>query len=237
MQKKSHRTEKPAFSGLEETIRYRFHNQDLLTEAMTHSSWTNEHGSPHNERLEFLGDAVLELLVSTELYERFPTAREGAMTAMRASLVGEKSLADIARELGIGAFILMNKGEENQGGRERNALIADALEALIGAVYLDGGPLAAKCLVQHLFSQRWPRSADPSRKKDFKTMLQEATQSLLHSLPVYRLSQAAGPEHAREFKVEVVLSDGRTFTAAGSSLKIAEQNAAKAALSELAGSE
>ena len=152
-------------SELEERLQYRFHDISLLATALTHSSWANEHNTVHNERLEFLGDAVLEVNVSYEIYKRFPQEREGGMTRLRSRLVSEGKLAELARSLHLGEALFMGRGEEAQGGRERAALIADAMEAVLGAVYLDGGHEEASALIHRLYSNRWPEpGTDPQKQ-------------------------------------------------------------------------
>ncbi len=220
-------------SELEERLQYRFHDISLLATALTHSSWANEHNTVHNERLEFLGDAVLEVNVSHEIYKRFPQEREGGMTRLRSRLVSEGKLAELARSLHLGEMLFMGRGEEAQGGRERPALIADAMEAVLGAVYLDGGHEEASALIHRLYADRWPEPGTDRKSKDYKTRLQEATQSILHSLPVYLPLSSSGPEHAKTFRVQLELSDGRSFVAEGGSLKRAEQEAARLALEAL----
>ncbi len=215
---------------LEERLQYRFHDISLLATALTHSSWANEHNTVHNERLEFLGDAVLELNVSHEIYKRFPQEREGGMTRLRSRLVSEGKLAELARSLKLGEMLFMGRGEEAQGGRERAALIADAMEAVLGAVYLDGGHKEASALIHRLYADRWPAPGTDRKSKDYKTRLQEVTQAMLHSLPVYMPLSSSGPEHAKIFRVQLELSDGRCFIAEGGSLKRAEQEAARLAL-------
>ena len=220
-------------SELEARLRYHFHDISLLATALTHSSWANEHNTVHNERLEFLGDAVLEVNVSHEIYLRFPKEREGGMTRLRSRLVSEGKLAELARGLGLGEMLFMGRGEEAQGGRERAALIADAMEAVLGAVYLDGGHEEASALIHRLYAGKWPDPESDKKSKDYKTRLQEATQAQLHSLPVYMPLSSTGPEHAKTFRVQLELSDGRSFIAEGGSLKRAEQEAARLALAAL----
>lgn len=220
---------------LQDSIQHRFSQVKLLQEALTHSSYANEAGKPgmDNERLEFLGDAVLELAVSQELYKRFPLVGEGDLTAMRAALVREASLAEMARKVGLSEHMLLGRGEESQGGRQRPSLLADGLEALVGAVYLDGGFEAARMVVDVLLDGRWPRAPQAGRGKDHKSRLQEMTQRSDGGRPVYVLLESAGPEHEKIFRVRVDLPDGRGFTAQGASLKKAEQSAAKKAVEEL----
>ncbi len=221
--------------GLQERLGHRFGDLSLLVTALTHSSWTNEHESaaPHNERLEFLGDAVLELAVSAELFARFPEAREGDLTRLRSGLVNTVSLASLARTLRLEDLLRLGKGEENQGGRQRDTLLADAVEAVLGAVFLDGGFKAGRKVIAGLFAESWPRNAEKTRRKDFKTRLQEVTQRLSRGLPVYTLEESRGPEHARIFSVKVALPDGRVFRAEGGGVKRAEQEAARLALTAL----
>lgn len=220
-------------SELEQRLQYRFHDISLLVTALTHSSWANEHNTVHNERLEFLGDAVLEVNVTHEIYLRFPLEREGGMTRIRSRLVSEGKLAELARSLKLGELLFMGRGEAAQGGRDRDALIADAMEAVLGAVYLDGGQEEASALIHRLYADHWPKPGTDRKSKDYKTRLQEVTQAVLHSLPVYVPLSSSGPEHAKVFRVRLDLSNGRSFTAESGSLKRAEQEAARQALEAL----
>ena len=223
---------------LEEAIGYRFKDVALLEQALTHSSYANEFGfgTEHNERLEFLGDAVMELCVSTVLYRRFPHAREGDLTLLRSSLVSTQSFARFARLTGIDRCLFLGRGEDAQGGRERDTVLSDAFEAVVAAVYEDGGFDAARRVVDKVFEGHWPEHASESRKdRDHKTSLQEICHRLFAGeRPIYAQIAAEGPSHARVFTVEVALPDGRTFRAEGTSCKRAEQNAAAAALAVLA---
>jgi ribonuclease-3 len=222
-----------SLSILQDSISYRFGQVKLLAAALTHSSHANEHGGEHNERLEFLGDAVIELTVSHELYRRFPDATEGALTKLRARLVSMPALASMARHLSLDGHLFLGKGEESQGGRERDSLLADSFEALLGAVFLDGGFDAARSVVATLFAKAWPGEVEPQKERDFKSRLQELTQRELRDRPVYRLLGSFGPEHEKLFDVEVALPDGRSVTARGQSVKKAEQSAARRALEML----
>lgn len=217
---------------LQRDIPYQFRQVKLLEAAMTHSSFANERqeGVEHNERLEFLGDAVLELCISEELYARFPDNREGELTAMRSRLVNQDSLAGLARKIGIHKAILLGKGEEAQGGRERDSLLSDAFEALLGAIFLDGGFAGARQAVSSLFKGVWPSKSGRPKTKDGKSRLQEATQHLFKERPVYTLVGSEGPEHDKVFQVRLTLPDGKEFIACGSSVKRAEQSAALTAL-------
>ncbi|MGE4558471.1 MAG: ribonuclease III [Desulfovibrionaceae bacterium] len=223
-------------TSLEESIHYRFDQVKLLTQALTHSSHANEQGGgafENNERLEFLGDAVLELVVSRELYERYPEAAEGNLTRIRSSLVKEAALAGVAREIRLDQHLLLGKGEEGQGGRNRDSLLADGLEALIGAIFLDGGFEPAMRVVLDLLQDRWPQNLSVPRPRDYKSRLQELTQQLYKDRPVYSLLGASGPEHEKVFEVSVRLPTGETFIALETSLKRAEQGAAAQALHSL----
>ena len=222
---------------LQRQVGYVFRRGDILLTALTHSSYANEQSRPHNERLEFLGDAVLELVVSAELYDRYRDAPEGVLTKMRARLVSLPSLAAMARELGLEHCLFLGKGEESQGGRLRDSLLSDAFEALLGAVFEDGGFEAAKAVVLSLFRDRWPGEDEPPRAKDFKSQLQELTQRQFKARPVYRLAGSFGPEHDKRFEVSVDLPGGTSVSAQGASVKKAEQAAAQMALELLAGQE
>lgn len=217
---------------IENGLGYRFKDKELLSMALTHSSFANEHGggAAHNERLEFLGDAVLELCVSSELFKRFPGVREGDLTRMRAKIVSQPFLTDLAREYGLDGALQLGKGEESQGGRDRPSLLSDAFEALLGSVYLDGGFDAAITVVRTVFDGKWPVQKQGGLTKDCKSLLQEVTQRRYKDRPVYALVESSGPEHAKVFSVRVTLPDGRAFTSDGPSLKRAEQLVASLAL-------
>ncbi|MDE7241999.1 ribonuclease III [Desulfovibrio sp.] len=214
---------------------HRFHRPELLAQALTHSSWANERGagSAHNERLEFLGDAVLELCVSTELFRRFPKLREGELTRLRAHLVSTVGLAQRARELGLDAHLRLGKGEEQQGGRTRDAILSDALEAVLAAVYEDGGFAAARDAVARIYAGHWPLAAGAPQARDAKSRLQEAVQHLFGKMPVYAQAAASGPEHAKHFQARLMLPDGREFAGQGTSMRKAERDAAARALEAL----
>ena len=218
---------------LQDRIRYRFKDESLLVLAVTHSSWANEHsaGNAHNERLEFLGDAVLEIAVSAQLFARFPDAREGELTRLRSSLVNEATLAVIARKLHLDDCLRLARGEENQGGRQRDSLLSDAMEAVFGGVFVDGGmeegARGRGAAVHEISGPRTPRryGARISRRS-----CRRPTRRISKGLPVYALEDSYGPEHAKIFSVRVDLPDGRQFRASGPGLKRAEQEAAHVAL-------
>lgn len=220
---------------IEDALGYSFRNKDLLAVALTHSSYANEHGdgAEHNERLEFLGDAVLELCVSSELFTLFSEAREGDLTRMRAKIVSQPFLSRLAQECGLDTALLLGKGEESQGGRERPSLLSDAFEAILGAVYLDGGFDAVTTVVRTVFDGKWPVQKQGGPSKDCKSLLQEVTQRRFKERPVYALIGSSGPEHAKVFTVRVTLPDSREFTSDGPSLKRAEQIVACLALEHI----
>lgn len=219
---------------LQKKLGYFFKDKDLLILALTHSSFANEHSLEHNERLEFLGDAVLELCISRILFFGFPDAFEGHLTKLRAGLVSESSLARIARFLSLGEYIFLGKGEEYQGGRDRDSVLSDTLEAVLGAVYLDAGYSAAQECIRKVFKEFIPESLEllPSYK-DYKSRLQEATQSLFKARPVYTLLESTGPEHEKIYRVQVELPNKMKIDACDSSVKKAEQKAAGKAIMEL----
>ncbi|MDD6571915.1 MAG: ribonuclease III [Thermoflexaceae bacterium] len=216
--------------GLEEKIGYSFRDKDLLRHAMTHSSFANEHRlkkSTCNERLEFLGDAVLEIMVSEYLYHNFPEMPEGEMTKNRASMVCEPALAFCSRDIELGSFLLMGKGEELTGGRGRDSIVSDAMEALIGAIYLDGGFTSAKEFVYQFVLN------DVQNKKlfyDSKTILQEMIQAKTKEALMYRLTGESGPDHNKTFEVEAVLGERIIGKGTGKTKKAAEQEAAYRAI-------
>ncbi|MCL2364187.1 MAG: ribonuclease III [Defluviitaleaceae bacterium] len=209
---------------------YTFRNAALLQQALTHKSYAFEHNlksSATNERLEFLGDAVLELCISQWLYDRFPTLSEGKLTQRRAALVCEASLAAIARGLFLGKAMRLGNGEETSGGRDKPSLLSDALEAILGAIFLDGGIDAVRPLVERLFS---PYLTQPAASADYKTTLQEILQKNSRETAVYEIIDTTGPSHQRLFVARVNHQGKALATGEGASKKEAEQNAAKTAL-------
>lgn len=216
---------------LQKNLGYQFNNTELLITALTHSSYINENPlSIHNERLEFLGDAILEIHISEELFKRFPHAREGILTHFRSQIVNEKSLAQTARQLHIPDYLRLGIGEENQGGRTRPALIADAVEAILGAIYLDSDFITSKKIVLALFEKKFPKQDTIIQKKSSKTLLQELTQAHFNHTPQYELLSQEGPEHNKTFTVRYTSPQGFSVTASQSSIKKAEHEVAKLAL-------
>ena len=217
---------------LEESLGHSFQDKALLTEALTHRSFANEHQTenlPDNERLEFLGDAVLDLVTSEYLMATLPEAPEGQLTRIRAEVVSMPGLARIAWSLDIGSAMLLGKGEERSGGREKSSLLADAVEALIGAVFTDGGFEVAKAAVLSLFVPLL-EEASKVEGQDFKSRLQEMLQASQRALPIYKVADASGPAHERIFLVEVIVDDTVISSGQGRTKKNAEQAAAELAL-------
>ena len=212
-----------------------FHDVNLLEQAFTHSSYVNEHRYlklSDNERLEFLGDAVLELLVSQYLYKKFPDLPEGKLTKMRAAIVREDSLSKFAKECHFDQYILLGKGEENSGGRNRPSLLCDLFEAFLGALYLDQKVAAAKKFVAEVIFPKIDAGAF-SHEMDHKTHLQEVLQRQGDVMIDYRLVKEEGPAHDRIFSIEVYVNEQLIGTGQGKSKKLAEQDAAERALKAL----
>ena len=236
---------------LEVTLEHRFENPELLERALTHSSAMQEFDltpapgaddAPrevgNNERLEFLGDAVLGLLASEFLISHFPGWNEGTLSKSRARLVNEGSLQDVAVRLGLGGFLRLGRGEEKTGGRKKHALLADAVEAVVGALYLDGGlEPARRFLKRWLFEPAIEQGTDWLSQTDYKSGLQEHLQARGNAAASYRILNESGPEHRKVFRVEVSINGRNVASAEGTSKKEAEQSAARLALEELSGSD
>lgn len=202
---------------------------DMLDLALTHRSYAYEHGAlPHNERLEFLGDSVLGIVVTEALYRRYPDLPEGHLAKLRAAVVNSRALADVARTLGLGEFLLLGRGEETTGGRDKSSILADAMEAVIGAVYLGCGPECAADFVHRLFDPLIDHAAELGAGLDWKTSLQEAAANGQFGLPEY-LVEDSGPDHAKEFHARVRVGGEILGEGVGRSKKIAEQQAAQQA--------
>ena len=219
---------------LETAIGYRFHNLSLLQNALTHSSYANErwHNSLlSNERLEFLGDSVLGMLVAEYLFRSFPDRPEGELTRMRADMVCEKTLAAVANRIGLGEHLLLGHGEEQGGGRCRDSILADAVESVIAACFLDGGLEAALKFVQQFILVEVPVTR--MHNADYKTSLQELVQQKKNQVLSYALVGQSGPDHDKQFEVEVSLNGTVVGKGTGRSKKRAEQDAARAAIEKL----
>lgn len=219
---------------LEAAIGYRFQNITLLQNALTHSSYANEHwhdSLKSNERLEFLGDSVLGMVVAEHLYNCFPDRPEGELTRMRADMVCEQALAEIANKLDLGKHMLLGHGEEQCGGRNRASILADAVESIIAASFLDGGMDAAKQIIEKFVLCHVPK--DRLHNMDYKTILQEQVQKKKNQALSYALIGESGPDHDKRFTVAVFLNGQQVGQGIGSSKKRAEQEAARAAVEEL----
>ena len=219
---------------LETAIGYRFRNISLLQNALSHSSYANErwrNSLMSNERLEFLGDSVLGMLVADYLYRNFPDRPEGELTRMRADMVCEKTLAKVADVLDLGKHLMLGHGEEHSGGRSRDSILADAVESVIAACYLDGGMDAAVAFVEKFILVNVP--VRKLNNVDYKTSLQEFVQQKKNQVLVYTLAGESGPDHDKQFRVELTLNGKVVGVGTGSSKKRAEQEAARMALETL----
>ena len=221
---------------LEKKLNYTFRDQALLGEALSHSSYANEHRTAHlrsNERLEFLGDSVLGFVTAEFLFLHHPDLPEGDLTRIRAALVCEQSLYEVARKLDLGRYLKLGRGEEAGGGRERTSILADATEAVFAAVYLDGGIGAASTLIHRVLLDAEKEEVVEERRRDYKTALQELVQRQADQVLTYRMIGEEGPDHDKTFLAEVLLNGTQVGTGSGHSKKEAEQSAAKAALRKL----
>jgi ribonuclease III len=223
------------FSELETKLQYRFKSTEFLLEALRHSSFVNEQSRVDlrdNERLEFLGDAVLNLTIGHLLMEKDQELAEGDLSRIRAGLVNESQLADLARSIGLGDHLLLGKGEMQTHGRDKNSILADAFEALMAAIYLDGGFDSAFRIVAWQFGPLLTKISAPSPGYDYKSQLQELVQVSRHQVPRYKVVEESGPDHDKTFKV-VVQVCGIEAEGEGKSKKLAEQNAARNGLEML----
>jgi len=219
---------------LQVALGFHFSNTELLVQALTHRSFANERqsdGCRDNETLEFLGDAVLDLVIGHHLMTGFPGLGEGDLSTTRAQMVSEQGLYRVARDLDLGQWLRLGKGEERSGGRDKSSILADALEALLAAVYLDGGFDAARDVVLKHFSAHTPKT--PGQHADYKTRLQELAQRLYKTAPVYEILSEEGPDHQKTFLVSVAIAGNESARARGHSKKAAEQAAAALALDSL----
>lgn len=216
---------------LEQIIGYTFKNPELLKEALTHSSYTNGKHLRSNERLEFLGDSVLSIVVSEHLFENLTNLPEGQLTKIRASVVCENALYPFARKIDLGKYIFLGKGEEHTGGRDRHSILADAFEALIAAIYLDGGFEAARSFILPFIPPLDKLSTGKFLLGDYKTVLQEIIQQNPEERVTYEISDESGQAHNKQFTANVLLNGQIIGTGKGNSKKEAEQSAAKEAIS------
>jgi ribonuclease-3 len=236
----------PDLDALEEILAYSFSERSLLKRAVTHRSWAHEQVAPgsedearrlHNEALEFVGDSVLGLIVADYLFQSYPDVTEGELSRMKHRLVSAPTLAEAAVRLNLGQFLRVGHGEEKSGGRRKRALLADLFEALLGAIFLDGGLTAATDFLHHALGDEL-MSANPeaAAAADYKTLLQETLQAEHRGAPQYNVIKTSGPPHRRMFHVELIWQGG-TVHGEGRTIKAAETIAARLALDEIAGSE
>lgn len=231
------KTNEERIAGLEQRLAYIFEDKALALCAITHKSYCNEHKElplEDNERLEYLGDAVVDLAIGHRLMERFPKADEGELSKLRALIVNEEGLGRIGRALGLGDVLLLGRGEELTGGRDKTSLIADALEAVIGALYLSSGMGAVMPFVDRVFAEALDGVAEGRQGQDYKSLLQEEGQSLFKASPRYRVVGETGPDHEKIFEVEVSIGAEVFARSTGRSKKEAEQAAARDTLHLLA---
>jgi len=209
---------------LQESLGYQFRDEKLITEALTHRSYSKDF---NNERLEYLGDAVLDLIVGEYLYKLLPDAEEGLLSKLRAAMVNEESFNKLARRLNLGKYLFLSPAEENNGGREKPSILSSAFEAVIGAIYLEAGFEKAKEIALKLLKEEYPEIDPDKLLKDYKTKLQEITQAHFGVVPEYRLLSATGPDHRKEFEIGVFINDKEYARAKGKSKKAAQQEGAK----------
>ncbi len=223
-------------SSLENELGYEFKDIGLLREALQHSSYVNEQSDPalqDNERLEFLGDAVLDLVITHILMKHFPQTREGELSRMRAAIVNESQLAAVAQKLNLGQYLLLGKGEALSHGEEKSSILADALEAVIAAVYLDGGLKNAFDVIERQFSRVISQVGERLAAEDFKSRLQELVQVRFKTIPNYTVIAESGPDHDKTFEVRLSIGTSLTTHGTGKSKKAAEQAAAQVAFGQL----
>lgn len=228
--------DKKKLKGFERILGYSFKNREYLYRALTHKSYANERNLPpkeHNERYEYLGDAVLELAISHILMESFPKDPEGELSKIRAAVVNEMQLADVARGIKLGEYMNLGKGEDITGGRDKPSLLSDAYEAVLGAIYLDRGFEKAKKVVRKHFTEILESAGTEGFYKDYKTRLQEISQSMFRTIPRYKLVREIGPDHRKTFEVNLYIAKDLYGVGRGHSKKHAEQNAARAALEKI----
>ena len=218
---------KKNIEALEKRLEYKFKDEKLIIEALTHKSYKQPYD---NERLEFLGDAVLDLIVGEYLYKKFSSSAEGNLSKIRASLVNEAGFDKLARALGLGEYIFLSNAEENNGGREKSSLLSNAFEAVMGAIYLESGLEVVQKIAIKVIEENHKEISLDSLFRDFKTTLQELTQARFGITPEYKVVASRGPDHLKEFEVAVIIEDKEYARALGKSKKIAQQEAAKVAI-------
>ncbi|WP_298753515.1 ribonuclease III [uncultured Arcobacter sp.] len=220
------------YANLEKCLDYQFKNKDLIVEALTHKSFKKPY---NNERLEFLGDAVLNLIVGEYLYKKFPASNEGDLSKIRASLVNETGFTKLANEIKLGDYIYLSVAEERNKGRTKASILSDAFEAIMGAVYLESGLEVLKPIILTLLEKSYDKINLDVLFSDYKTALQEITQAEFGSIPEYKIEASYGPDHKKEFEVSIWINDKNYGQAIGKSKKLAQQAVAKIALDTLKG--
>ncbi len=223
----------PDFQAFAESIGYPFKNIEFLREAFTHRSYLNEHRGvqwSHNERIEFLGDAVLELVITEYLFKKFPKENEGRMTAYRSALVNTNSIAEVAAELNMGEYLLLSKGEAKDVGRARLAILANTFESVVGAIFLDQGHEAAKSFILKVLAPKIDKIIEARLWQDAKSNFQELAQEHVAITPSYKTIREIGPDHEKIFEIGLYLGDELVATGQGKSKQDAEQAAARAAI-------
>ncbi len=221
------------FSLLEKKLNLKFNNKDLLTQAFAHRSYLNENPTFHlsnNERLEFLGDAVLELVVTEYLYQAYPAKSEGDLTSWRAALVNTKMLTSVSQDIGFNDFLLLSKGEKKEKGKGRNYILANTFEAVVGAIYLDQGYESCKDFISKYLIIKLPHIIESGQFRDSKSLFQEKAQEKTGVTPIYKILEEWGPDHAKQFKMGVFLNAEMVAKGEGLSKQEAEENAAKQAI-------
>jgi len=220
------------YSKLEKCLDYQFKNKDLIVEALTHKSFKQPY---NNERLEFLGDAVLNLIVGEYLFKKFPNSNEGDLSKIRASLVNETGFTKLANEIKLGEYIYLSSAEERNKGRTKASILSDAFEAIMGAIYLESGLNILKPIILTLLEKSYDKINLDVLFSDYKTALQEITQAQFGSIPEYKIEASYGPDHKKEFEVSIWINNEHFGQAIGKSKKLAQQAVAKIALDKLKG--
>jgi ribonuclease-3 len=218
------------FKQLEQCLDYDFKDKNLIIEALTHKSFKKPYS---NERLEFLGDAVLNLIVGEFLYNKFPTSNEGELSKMRASLVNEQGFTKLAYQINLGDYIYVSNAEDRNHGREKPSILSDAFEAIMGAIYIESNLDTVKDIILKLLESGYETINLDNLFSDYKTALQEVTQAKFGMIPIYKLEQATGPDHKKEFEISIWIDDRCYGKAKGKSKKIAQQAIAKIALDKI----
>jgi len=220
------------YHELEKCLDYQFKNKDLIIEALTHKSYKKVF---NNERLEYLGDAVLNLIVGEFLFNKFPASNEGELSKIRASLVNEKGFTKLALAINLGDYIYLSEAEDRNQGRKKASILSDAFEAIMGAIYIESGLVVLKPMILKLLDENYDEINLNELFSDYKTALQEVTQAKFGAIPVYKLESAIGPDHEKEFELSLWINDKHYATAKGKSKKLAQQASAKIVLDQLKG--